>query len=292
MHMKLNITVDSLSTMTWYVDASYGVHYQCKGHKGMMMTLGAGAAMSMSKAQKLNTGSSTESELVGVHDALPDILWGKYFLEAQGHKIDHNVLLQDNKSTILLATNGKMSSSKKTKHIRHRFFLIKDRVESGDVEIRYEPTGSMWCDILTKPKQGSIFRKFRGHLMNVTQDYDDDTERLRTYPLLLPKQDETQEMSTEDQNVLKKTTNSILFSPSIEFTEQFQRTLLRPQGTLIRKQGTGQDSIPQRVTNQVATPLKNRRSALGDHDNRSPQYVRYHKYLEMKGRRQTRIPSR
>ena len=66
MHMKLNITVDSLSTMTWYVDASYGVHYQCKGHKGMMMTLGAGASMSMSKAQKLNTGSSTESELVGV----------------------------------------------------------------------------------------------------------------------------------------------------------------------------------------------------------------------------------
>ena len=73
----------------------------------MMMTLGAGACMSMSKAQKLNTASLTESELGGVHDALADILWGKYFLEAQGHKIDHNVLLQDNKSTILLATNGK-----------------------------------------------------------------------------------------------------------------------------------------------------------------------------------------
>ena len=57
MHMKLNITVDSLSTITWYVDASYGVHYDCKGHTGMMMTLGAGAAMSMSKAQKLNTGA-------------------------------------------------------------------------------------------------------------------------------------------------------------------------------------------------------------------------------------------
>ena len=74
MHMKLCITVDSLSTIRWYVDASYGAHYDCKGHTGMMMTLGAGAAMSMSKAQKLNTGSSTESELVGVHDCLPDIL--------------------------------------------------------------------------------------------------------------------------------------------------------------------------------------------------------------------------
>ena len=112
MHMKLNITVDSLSTITWYVDALYGVHYNCKGHTGMMMTLGAGAATNMSKAQQLNTGSSTELEVVGMYDALLDILWGKYFIEAQGHKIDHNLLLQDNKSTISLATNGKMFSSK------------------------------------------------------------------------------------------------------------------------------------------------------------------------------------
>ena len=155
-HMKLCITVDSLSTIRWYVDASYGVHYDCNGDTGMMMTLGAGAAVSMSKAQKLNTASSTESELVGVHDALPDILWGKYFLEAQGHKIDHNVLLQDNKSTILLATNGKMSSSKKTKHIRHRFFLIKDRVESGDVEIKYDQQVACGVIFLRKPSKAQF----------------------------------------------------------------------------------------------------------------------------------------
>ena len=49
----------------------------------MMMALGAGASMVMSKTHKLNTKISTEAELVGVYDALPDILWGKYFLEAQ-----------------------------------------------------------------------------------------------------------------------------------------------------------------------------------------------------------------
>ena len=108
--MKLNSTVDSLTTTRWYIDASYGVHSDCKGHTGMMMTLGAGASMSMSKAYKLNTKCSTKADLVSVYDALPDILWGKYFIEAQGHVIDHNVLLQDNKSTILLTTNGMMSS--------------------------------------------------------------------------------------------------------------------------------------------------------------------------------------
>ena len=37
----------------------------------------------MSKKQKLNTKSSTESKLVGVNDAATMILWTKLFLEAQ-----------------------------------------------------------------------------------------------------------------------------------------------------------------------------------------------------------------
>ena len=51
-HMKLNITIDSLTSIRY---ASYGVHHDCKAHTGMMMTLGDGAAMSMSRAQKMNT---------------------------------------------------------------------------------------------------------------------------------------------------------------------------------------------------------------------------------------------
>ena len=94
----------------------------------MMMSLGKGATMSMSRGQKLDTKSSTESELVRIDDALPQILWGKYFIEAQGYTAEHNILLQDNKSTILLATNGKFSSLKKTKHIKssHSFILAQD----------------------------------------------------------------------------------------------------------------------------------------------------------------------
>ena len=61
MHMTSNITVDSLSTITWYLDALYGVHYDYKDHTGMMMTLGTGSCMSMSKAQKPNTRSATLS---------------------------------------------------------------------------------------------------------------------------------------------------------------------------------------------------------------------------------------
>ena len=99
----------------------------------------------------------------------------------------HNVLLQDNTSTIRLATNGKISSSKKTKHIRQTSSEWKGSVELGDVGIKYKPTRNMWCDVLTKPKQGSILRKFKDNLMKIPQEYDDDAEHLRTHPLLLQK---------------------------------------------------------------------------------------------------------
>ena len=55
--------------------------------------------------------SSMEAELIGIDDALPYIMWGLYFVEAQGYEVTHNILYQDNKSTILLSKNGRWSSS-------------------------------------------------------------------------------------------------------------------------------------------------------------------------------------
>ena len=43
--------------------------------------------------------------------------------------------------------------------------------------------------------------------MNVPQDYDDEAERLRTHPLLLPNEDDSTTLSTVDITVLNKTTN-------------------------------------------------------------------------------------
>jgi hypothetical protein len=57
------------------------------------------------------------NQIVGVDDVLPQMLWTLYFLEAQGYKIHDNVLYQDNKSPILLETNGRGSSGKRMRHI-------------------------------------------------------------------------------------------------------------------------------------------------------------------------------
>ena len=78
--MKINISVESLIAIHWYVDASCRMHSGCKGRTGTMITMGACVAMSMSKAHNINIKSSTESEVVGIDDALPDILWGTSIL--------------------------------------------------------------------------------------------------------------------------------------------------------------------------------------------------------------------
>jgi hypothetical protein len=55
--------------------------------------------------------------LVGADDVMLQIMWTNCFMNAQGYGLSQTTLHQDNKSVILLETNGKMSSSKRTKHV-------------------------------------------------------------------------------------------------------------------------------------------------------------------------------
>lgn len=130
------------------------VHWDGKGQTGAAMTMGQGAIISYSWMQKLNTKSSTETELVGVDDAISNILWSLYFLQEQGCGTTHAIIYQDNKSAILLKSHGKISSGKHMKHINAKYFFITDKVADGDVVIKHVPTEHMWADMNTKPKQG------------------------------------------------------------------------------------------------------------------------------------------
>ncbi len=127
--------------------------------------MGRGFSMTVSTKQKLNTWSSAESELVGLDDMMPIIIWTLYYLLSQGFGIVENLLLQDNKSSILLEQNGKALSSKRTRHINIRFFFITDRVNMTEISPHWCPTKEMVADFWTKLLQGSHFRKLRDYIM-------------------------------------------------------------------------------------------------------------------------------
>lgn len=169
--MYLNATADLKMVMRphekWqvlaYVDASFAVHPGAKSQSGMVISLGQGVVHASSKKQKLVGKSSTEAELVAVSDMLPQVIWTREFLLEQGYDVKP-VVLQDNQSTMALIEKGR-STSARTRHIAIRYFFVKDRVDSGELSIEYEPTVTMLADCMTKPLQGDLFRDMREMLM-------------------------------------------------------------------------------------------------------------------------------
>ena len=142
------------------VDASFAVHDDFCSHTGGCLSWGKGSPISISQKQKLNSRSSTKSEVIVVDDLIDKILWTKLFLQEQGVHVDQNILFQDNESTICLENNGKWSSGKRTRTINIRYFFVTDNVDKGNLQIEYKPTEEMVADFLTKPLQGKLFERF------------------------------------------------------------------------------------------------------------------------------------
>ncbi len=107
-------------------------------------------------------------------DKIADIIWMRYFTECQGYNINEYVVFQDNMSALLLEKNGCVLSSKQTKHIKAKYFLIKDYYDAGEIDVKFCPTDEMWAGVLTKPLQGQKFRDMCAFLQNCPRDYDDD----------------------------------------------------------------------------------------------------------------------
>ena len=159
--MRLKLRADHLQCVKWYVDASFAVHNDFRSHTGGMMTIGSGAIATVSRKQKLNTRSSTEAELVGADDCATQLLWTRQFLKSQGHDIKDCVLYQDNRSAILLESNGRKSAGKRSRALNVRYFFLSDQVKKGNLRIEYCPTDEMIGDFFTKPIQGRKFVEFR-----------------------------------------------------------------------------------------------------------------------------------
>ncbi len=99
------------------------------------------------------------------------------FVKCQGYDIDEYFIYQDNMSALLLEKNGRVLSFKCTKHIKAKYFLIKDYYDAGKIDVRFCATDKMWAEVLTKPLQGQKLRDMRAFLQNYPQDCNNDNTR-------------------------------------------------------------------------------------------------------------------
>jgi hypothetical protein len=220
--LKLYIGVDDMTKVKSWVDVAYAVHNDCKSHTGGMMSFGWGILLTKSQKQKLNTKSSTEGEIVGVSDYLPNIIWARMFLEAQGITISENILYQDNQSAIKIEQNGKLSSGQKTKHMDARYFFIKDRLHTEGIEVKYCPTELMIADFFTKPLQGTLFRKFRDvimghqHVNTLNQSTEHSSSQERVEKTISSITDSGSDRSTSVENATNDKPNEHTDRPNVD----------------------------------------------------------------------------
>lgn len=106
-----------------------------------------------------------EAEQVSLSDNSSQPVWTREFLISQGYKLGPSIIYQDNMSTMALVNKG-YSTSERTKHIKIRYFFVKDLIDRKEIKLEYLPTGEMLADMLTKPLQGELFRRMRKELMN------------------------------------------------------------------------------------------------------------------------------
>ena len=137
--LRLTIEATYLNQNHWFINGVFAVHDDMRSHTGAYMTFGYGMIDGSATGQKINTTSSTEAEVVAVHDNMPAMLWVRYFLDAQGYPLKPSEVHQDNLSARLLETNGRGSSSKRTRHMNIRYFFCGRRAAAGAHQHRVLP---------------------------------------------------------------------------------------------------------------------------------------------------------
>ena len=174
--LKLRIKINSLQdilNLLWFIDGSHCVHWDSRGHGGATLMMGEGAMASYSNRLRVNTRSSTETEVVTVDRYMPEILWTMNFLREQGFPVELSRIAQDNQAAQQLETRGRFSSTSRTKHFKNKVFFVKDQVDQGEVAIVDCPTSVMWADFMTKPLQGQLYKEMRVRIMGCDVDYVD-----------------------------------------------------------------------------------------------------------------------
>ena len=150
-----------------FTDASYGIHPDGKSHTGICLKFQRGSVAAKSIKQKVVSKSTAEAELIAQSDGVALGSWEIQFLEGQGYTLPKAMVYEDNKATILLATRGS-PTSERSRHIKIRFFFIKQFLDSKEMELHYCATDQMIADVLTKPLKGSYFQRLRDYLLGYT----------------------------------------------------------------------------------------------------------------------------
>ena len=130
---------------------------------GFVFTIGGTAVSWLSKQQPIVALSTCEAEYIALSAAVQEMIWLNRLLCELGFKdLVGTNLYEDNQGAIALAKNP--IGHKRTKHIDTRYHFIREKVDSGQIAIKYCSTQDMIADVFTKGLAVNKFVEFRTNL--------------------------------------------------------------------------------------------------------------------------------
>lgn len=141
-----------------FSDANWGNDLDTRrSTSGYIFFISEGPISWASKRQSTVALSSTEAEYMALTQAAKEAIWLRRLLAELGFRTQEPTIIhEDNQSAIALAKNPVYHARSKHIDIQHHF--IRDKVESGEVDLSYTPTENMIADVLTKPLPKTRFR--------------------------------------------------------------------------------------------------------------------------------------
>lgn len=136
--------------LTGYADADWGSSVDDRrSYTGYAFFLGNAAVSWKSRKQRTVALSTTEAEYMALADASKEATYLRRFLhEVLGKRQPTTTIYNDNQGAGMLCKNPIFHN--RTKHVDIRHHFVRERIEEGDVDVKYMSTEEMPADVLTK----------------------------------------------------------------------------------------------------------------------------------------------
>jgi histone deacetylase 1/2 len=158
--MGLRIRKSSSTGISIYTDADWaGCIDDRRSTSGYAIFVGPNLVSWSSKKQPTVSRSSTEAEYKALANGAAEAIWVESLLKELGVSQQHTAIIWcDNLGATYLTANPVFHA--RTKHIEIDFHFVRERVASGDLDVRFISTRDQLADVLTKPATRQMLDRF------------------------------------------------------------------------------------------------------------------------------------
>ena len=159
---KGDLTCRALSDSDWAAD-----RITRRSCSGTMVCVGDSLVLAKSKLQSLTAQSSMEAELIAMTECSKTVVYVRDLLNELGFpQREASILLVDNQSAIMMSRS--QMQVYRNRHIPIRYFVCKDLIRQGIIDVQWVASADNTSDILTKCVTSELFLKHQDDISVVT----------------------------------------------------------------------------------------------------------------------------